>query len=287
MKIFCCSVLFSLCLAGLGPAAFILPAALATQPGSGGSVTTLDEIKSEFKSVPCNNQDREQAASALLERLGAPHDAITVQHYKNSGGVDDIVVIKQGASDDKIVIGAHYDKVIDGCGAIDNWTGVVTVAYLYRAFKDRSPNKTLVFVLFGKEESGLIGSAAMVSAIEKANLQQYCAMVNIDSLGLAAPQVPDNMSVKKLQSLAEVIARNMKMSFGHAAIPGAGADSMSFANRNIPALTIHGLTPDWRSILHTRCDQVAKVDPRGVYLGYLFALNLISSIDNAGCDSFR
>jgi hypothetical protein len=64
-------------------------------------------------------------------------------------------------------VGAHYDKVSDGCGAGDNWFGVVAVAYIYRTLKDIPLKKTLVFVAFEKEEKGLVGSRAMAEAIDK------------------------------------------------------------------------------------------------------------------------
>jgi len=249
-----------------------------------GDLATLDEIANEFQSVPCKNGDRQQAAMALLERMGAPRDAITIQHYKN---VDDIVVVKPGATQEKIVIGAHYDKVEAGCGAIDNWTGVVTVAHLYNTLRTKNLKKTLVFVLFGKEESGLVGSWAMTRAIDKADVAQYCAMVNIDSLGQAKPQVADNLSTKKLESLAEIIAKNMKLPFAHAIIGGADADSTPFIAHKIPAITIHGLSNNWQSILHSTHDQATAVDPKGVYAGYLLAFNVVNSIDESPCDAFR
>src|SRR4030095_6437012 len=102
------------------------------------------------------------------------------------------------ATDEKIIVGAHYDKVADGCGAIDNWTGIVAMAHLYKTLKEIPLNKTVWFVAFGKEEKGLIGSRAMTEAIKKEDVAQFCAMINIDSLGLTAPQVLRNLSNPKL-----------------------------------------------------------------------------------------
>ena len=55
-----------------------------------------------------------------------------------------------------------------------------------------------MFVAFGREEKGLIGSRAMTRNIDTVQAAGYCAMINIDSLGLGPPQVADNMSSKKL-----------------------------------------------------------------------------------------
>ena len=52
------------------------------------------------------------------------------------------------------MIGAHYDKTINGCGAIDNWTGIVALAHIYKSLKDAPLQKNVVLVAFGKEEQG-------------------------------------------------------------------------------------------------------------------------------------
>jgi acetylornithine deacetylase/succinyl-diaminopimelate desuccinylase-like protein len=92
-------------------------------------ISTREEIGDEFKNVPCKNQDRQNAVKALFEKMGAPSSEITVEKLK---GVENLVVRKKGVSEEKIIVGAHYDKVDLGCGAIDNWTGIVAVAHVYK-----------------------------------------------------------------------------------------------------------------------------------------------------------
>jgi hypothetical protein len=259
-----------------------LAATAAQQPGV--KISTPEAIKAEFKSVPCKNEERMAAVKALFERMGATESDETVEKYKN---VENFVVRKPGASPETIIIGAHYDKVADGCGAIDNWTGIVAVAHVFSAVRQVPLQKTVLFVAFGNEEKGLVGSKAMASAIDKNQLAQYCAMINIDSLGLTGPQVSDNHSSWKLTQLAGALAKEMKMPFTHARIPGADADSSSFVARKIPALTIHGLTNDWQYVLHSRNDQISKVKPVSVYLGYRLALALLIRIDSSACAAYR
>jgi hypothetical protein len=251
---------------------------------SGPYISTVDEIKAEFASVPCRDEDRFLATRALFEKLGVTASDLVEGQYKN---VKNLVIRKAGASSETIVIGAHYDKVSAGCGAIDNWTGIVTVAYLYRSLRDVPTNKTFLFVAFGKEEQGLIGSHAMVRAIDKQQLGQYCEMINIDSLGLTSPGVLDNTSSAKLTKLAAATARDLKIPFAHAAIAGTDADSSSFKKRGIPALTIHGMSRDWSTVLHTNKDQAAKAIPLNVYLGYRIALELALRLDSSGCAAFE
>jgi len=126
------------------------------------SISTPEQFKAEFDSVPCKNEERLNATNALFEKLGAAPSDISIEQYKN---VKNLVIRKQGTSEENIVLGAHYDKVSEGCGAIDNWTGIVTLAHLYKSLKDVPLKKTIIFVAFGEEEKGLLGSHAMVEAI--------------------------------------------------------------------------------------------------------------------------
>jgi Zn-dependent M28 family amino/carboxypeptidase len=251
---------------------------------NGIKISTSDEIHADVSSVPCEDGERLAAAKALFEKVGAPASDVSVEHFK---GVENLVVRKQGTSAEILVIGAHYDKVSGGCGAIDNWTGVVAIAHLYKSLRHAPVRKTIIFVAFGKEERGLVGSRAMVGAIPKDERKQYCAMINIDSLGLSLPQVLDNASSRKLGGLAADLAKEMQLPFGHAVVTNAGADSSSFVRGGIPALTIHGLNNTWRSVIHTRDDQRSRVNPASVYVGYRLALALVVRLDAASCAAYR
>jgi Zn-dependent M28 family amino/carboxypeptidase len=249
-------------------------------------ISTLEEIRSEFDSVPCKNGDRLKTVKALFEKMGAKPEDIAVEKVK---GVENIVIRKAAATEspEKIIVGAHYDKVPDGCGAIDNWTGIVALAHVYRSVKDLPLKKNIIFVAFGKEEEGLVGSSAMASGIKKEQAAEYCAMINIDSLGMGIPQTLDNISSKKLVDYTLALAKEMNVPFSHARIDGASSDSASFIDKKIPAVTLHALNNDWRRTLHSSNDQAAKLNYDSVYVGYRVALALLFRIDSADCQAFR
>jgi hypothetical protein len=251
---------------------------------SASDLSTPEDFKAEFAAVPCRNEDRMAAVQALFRKLGATDADLSIDHHKS---VDNVIVRKTGASADTIVVGAHYDKVARGCGAIDNWSGVVTVAHVFASLKDASMQKTVLFVAFGKEERGLVGSRAMVNDLNKDLAKHYCAMINIDSLGMAGPQGMDNTSSRKLTKLAGQTAEDLKIHFAHADLEHADADSSSFQDRGIPAITIHGITNGWESILHTDNDQSQRVNPQSVYLGYRLVLSMLKRVDAADCSAFR
>ena len=247
--------------------------------------SNLAAFEEEFKAVPCKgNSDRLKAVQALFERVGAPASNISIE---KAASTKNLIIRKPGVSSEIIVIGAHYDKVDHGCGAVDNWTGIVTIAHIYKTIKDFPTRKTVLFAAFGSEEAGLIGSGEMVKAINKDQLSGYCAMINIDSLGLSNPQAYTTISSKKLVALSGDLAKRMQIPFQQVSLRGADGDSSSFLERKIPAITIGGLSSDWQQVLHTNQDQTSRVDPRSVYAGYKLALGLYGEIENSACDAFR
>lgn len=263
---------------------FLIATSSTGAQDSGIKVSTTEQIKEEFSTVPCEDKQRLEAVRSLFERAGVPPSDVTIDKYKD---VENFVLTKKGESSEKIVVGAHYDKVADGCGAVDNWSGVVILSHLYRTLKDVPLKKTLIFVAFGKEEKGLIGSRAMTNAMSKDQAAEYCAMINIDSLGLSRPQVADNMSSKKLAQFTADLAKEMQMPFAHARIEGANSDSSPFVGKKIPAVTIHGLSNEWPQILHGRNDQVSKVNALSVYLGYRLTLAMVVRLDQSPCAAYK
>jgi Iap family predicted aminopeptidase len=267
----------------------ILPAYIAAlvpqSVGAGGPqgkvlISSEEELMADVASVPCKEKERLEAVRALFLKMGAQADQIAIEKM---GGVENLTVTRPGQSGEVLVIGAHYDKTASGCGAIDNWSGIVAIAHIFRSLRHTAPSKTLIFVAFGKEEDGLVGSRAMVGRIEKERVNQHCAMVNIDSLGLAAPQSLENLSSKPLVERAEEIARRMNLPFTRATILNAGADSQPFIDKKIPAITISGLSNKWMEILHTSKDQLANLNSASVYLGYRLALALVVELHNLPC----
>ena len=246
---------------------------------------TEESIKANMQSHVCKDADRLAAVKGLFRTMGATDDDIRIEKLDD---VENLVVSKKGNTEETIVVGAHYDKVSDGCGAIDNWTGIVILANLYRAVSDKTTSKTIVFVAFGKEEQGLVGSRAMVKSIPKEKRSQYCAMINFDSFGLSYPQVLSNSSNSRMTEFAEALAKEVKMPFATASLAGAAdADSSSFLAKDIPAITFHGLTNRWPEYLHSSKDKLDLVNYQSVLVGYNFGALYLSRVEAKPCNAFR
>ncbi|MCH9650386.1 MAG: Zn-dependent exopeptidase M28 [Deltaproteobacteria bacterium] len=248
-------------------------------------LSTEAELALEVAEAPCADRKRLDSVRDLFQKMGAAAEDIAVHKQRR---VSNLSVTLPGASpeSEKIVIGAHYDKVIPGCGAVDNWSGIVILAHLYRALKEIPRAKTLVFVAFGREEQGLRGSKAMVQQLSEAEVANHCAMINLDSFGMSWPQVATNLSTDSLGELAADLAEQMNMQFSQQPVDG-GSDSTSFLRRGIPAMTLHALGKDFDKIIHTHRDRANQVQPTSLYLGYRLALTLVLAVDQKPCGAWR
>ncbi len=92
-----------------------------------------------------------------------------------------------------VIIGAHFDHIGKGKevngdtianGANDNAAGSTAVISLAKHFAKAKNNKrSLLFVLFGAEERGLLGSKHLASILKEKNMDLY-TMVNFEMIGV-------------------------------------------------------------------------------------------------------
>lgn len=233
---------------------------------------------------PCKNEDRLEAVRELFSRCGASADSVKIAaagRYKN------VVVTVPGIGSGTVIIGAHFDKVKDGCGAVDNWSGVTLVAHLYKTFRQVQSRRTLIFVAFGGEEEDLNGSRALANAIPKDERNSYCAMLNFDSFGLGRPQIIEEISSPKLTRLVAKIAEESKIPFYAGTLRIGDSDSTSFKRVGIPAVTLHGLSSEWNKILHTNKDTVTVIKSASLYAGYVLAVDVMKQLDSMDCAQLR
>ncbi len=245
---------------------------------------TKIEFKKQTESVNCSNDSRLEDVRRLFKGVGATQSEIETKTFDN---VKNIVVSLKGNSKETIIVGAHYDKTTLGCGAIDNWTGVVLLANLYRTLKSKRRSKSYKFVAFGKEEKGLIGSRAMARSMSENEKNNSCAMINFDSFGFDNMWALQSISDRSLIEVGKEIAESRKQRFDIKNFRGASSDSKAFQEQGIPAITLSGLGNDWRDYLHQKGDQLKNVDTNMVYKNYLFALDYLNKIDSSKCQSFR
>jgi aminopeptidase YwaD len=85
----------------------------------------------------------------------------------------------------QIIVGAHYDGV-DTPAANDNASGTAVILEMAKAFSDQKITLPfdVVFVAFGAEEIGLIGSNHYVQNMTTEEIDAVIAMLNFDMVGV-------------------------------------------------------------------------------------------------------
>ncbi|MGB2926145.1 MAG: M28 family peptidase [Limnothrix sp.] len=81
-----------------------------------------------------------------------------------------------------ILIGAHYDTVLDSPGADDNGTGVAALLVLADFFSTNPANYPIRLVAFDLEEYGLVGSRSYANYLKKTK-QSLRLMMSLEMLG--------------------------------------------------------------------------------------------------------
>lgn len=187
-----------------------------------------------------------------------------------------------------IVIGAHYDHVGVGLpgasrmavagppttqpqtynGADDNASGTAAMLELARLFAQSTPlPRSLVFVGFSAEESGLIGSQHWVNNPPVA-LKQIDAMINLDMVGRLAPDngvlVNGRPTAAAFDAILKAVDAQSPLEFKPTIWDNARmapSDITSFHQKQIPGLFFStGLHPDY----HRPSDDADKINYPGL-----------------------
>lgn len=161
------------------------------------------ELRDRVRLSPLSNAEREEAVLALFRSVGAEPTATALSGL----GQRNIVAVKAGRTGRLLVVGGHHDKVRQGSGTIDNWTGATMVVNLYEALRDVPTEHTFVFATLGGEESGLVGSRAFVAGLTPERRALLDGMVNFDTLAVDGTFSWRNGSDKRLLGEAAEAAR--------------------------------------------------------------------------------
>jgi aminopeptidase YwaD len=153
-----------------------------------------------------------------------------------------VVAELPGASDEVVVVGAHFDSVWRGPGVIDNATGVEGLRRVAERLVGKSHPRRLRFVAFGAEEIGLVGARRHMAGIrERGETRGVAGMVNLDCIGhgaqlelLCSPEALLERTRATAERLGLVDRYEVVTELGQ----DAGTDHLPFAQAGIPALSI-------------------------------------------------
>ena len=237
-----------------------------------------------------------EATSAYLrDRLQETGYAVTENSYQvDPQTVSNLEVTLPGShsNDGTVLIGAHYDSVVQGPGANDNATGVAALLELARLLRQSKLRKNVRLVFFVNEEPPFFQTDTMGSRVYTRHLQHdhvaVSAMISLETIGFYS-DLPDSQKYPPLLSLfypsrgnfigfvgntasRDLVRRSTKLfrdstrfpSEGIAAPdnwPGVGwSDQWSFWQEGYPALMVTDTAPFRYRYYHTPYDTADKVD---------------------------
>ncbi len=228
----------------------------------------IDETRKPF-SFPIPNASLKVKVNLMRERL---EDANVIGLLKGSD---------PQLEQEIVVIGAHYDHVGIGVdrdgtsqifnGADDNasgTSGLLELAQYFSAHRDRI-KRSLLFIAFGAEERGLIGSSHFVNH-PTVPLKRIVAMVNMDMIGRLRNDTLYLLGVNSSPVWKGLVEEaNAQSNFTLRDSPGlfGASDHVGFYNKGIPVLffftgmheNYHRPSDDWETLNYDGMERIVKM----------------------------
>jgi len=234
------------------------------------SRVSREVVEKRLSEYAGDNKQREATLVQLFIEAGCDNQHLSEEAVKGSK-LPNVVCVLPGTSDKVIVIGAHFDRVPEGDGVVDNWSGASLLPSLYESVKTEPRKHTYIFIGFTDEEKFEVGSRFHVQHLTKEQVAATDAMVNMDTLGLGPTQVWGSHSDQLLVGALGFIAKRLKAPVSIVDVEQVGStDSEQFAARKIPRITIHSLTEKlWEAgILHSSKDRISAIRLDDYYQTY-------------------
>jgi len=197
-----------------------------------------------------------------------------------------IIAVKEGESAKRLVVGAHYDSAPVGEGYSDNATGTGLLLEAAARIKSQDTPYTVVFVAFGAEEKGLLGSSYYVRTMNDLERRATIGMIDLDAVAggttlsvtsrFGGPTWLRDDALSAAQSLGIPLVTSPEGKGRPAGVSMAPSDDDPFALEGIATAAF--TATDWEAddtglaatgeggrLWHSRKDTVAHID--GTYPG--------------------
>jgi len=183
-------------------------------------------------------------------------------------------------SQEYIIIGAHYDHLGFGGknsgsrmpdtiavhnGADDNASGDASIMEIAQAFKDDRirPDRSILFIAFGAEETGLLGSSYFANH-PLIDMKKVYLMINLDMVGRLTPEktltISGTGTAKEFEDFLTKYKEKTDLQFAFSPGGYGASDHSSFYLKDIPVLFFNtGAHEDY----HTPFDDVEKINFEG------------------------
>ena len=206
-------------------------------------------------------------AERLMEHVRVPSRRIRVVHDAGYEVVTTANVVGElagdGETDERAVIGGHYDSQLEGVGASDNASGIASLIEVARVLAERRFRRDVVFAAFADEECGFRGSTHYCRS-HRETLATTVGMVNLDAPGWA-PSQRSLHADRAIRALAIETARQVSWSpdeeMDASLFPGS--DHNPFIDAGVPAC-FFWRHPPTHPYYHTGGDTLDLLDFRVV-----------------------
>lgn len=273
---------------------------------SGDSGWVLPDLQ---RMVQPSNAARLEALKALLTENQITFTVQAFPGSKESGGVagqNVVVTIGDGPRD--LVLGAHYDAVIQENGkavdgVVDNGASVVALVRAAESLDGYGPRHRVIIIFFDQEELGLLGSKAWLKTADRSRIDA-AVIFDVDAYGssvIYGGMNSDRDGVVR-GAMEGVCARKSLDCVRFENFPPS--DDQSFAAANIPVVSVGMQPPDearqlWAlmhapkdapaptslprvfTLIHTPADNMTAVEPAAVNRAFEMAFELIRELDDA------
>lgn len=189
-----------------------------------------------------------------------------------------------------VIVCAHYDHLGLGWpdvrkgnegkihyGADDNASGVSVLIELAKLLgKGAPPDRTILFIAFTGEESGLLGSKYFVADTRGFDAKKAIGVLNLDTVGRLGKNkilVINSSSASEWKHIAMGVGFVTGIGYELVAEDLDASDQVSFIEAGIPAIQLFsGPNRDY----HRPTDTVDKIDPAGMVKVASFSREIIS-----------
>ena len=244
------------------------------------------------------NAARRETIVAQLRAAGV--EPVLESFGEGTRGGTNVVVTLPGRGMKTLLVGAHYDRVAAGRGAVDNGAACAALIELVTRFK-ASPLKgvTLQLVFFDREEVGLQGSRAFL-AVQGRHVD-YALNLDIFAYGdtiFATASHLEGLLLKSLRAAAKMTGLAVRdvpirsyPASDHVSMIAAEIETVGLALVDAadvdgvlsigPAGLKPGAGPRILTIIHTPNDTMAEVRPEQMSRGITLVEQLIRQVDSA------
>ena len=228
-------------------------------PGTAGDTLASEFIVDKLRSLKLKPFKGKKAKDYYHDFTYTKKDKEVVTH--------NIIAVLPGKDkrlrNEYIVVGSHYDHLGMGGegsgsrrpdtlgvhpGADDNASGDAVVLELAKHFKKVRSPRSIIFMFFGAEEQGLIGSKNFIEWMKKedaqrkrlpADIKGIVAMVNLDMVGRMrdnALSVSGTGTSSEFKAIAEEVAAQTNLNISCTPDGYGPSDQASFVAADIPVL---------------------------------------------------